>query len=86
MKKRVFLLMLAVTMLLQVTACSRGNKENSGPSTLVIGTSSFNGIFSPFFYQTAYDAQAFELVFFHYDLYSYSSSFIHFTTNPLYFP
>ena len=63
MKKRVFLLMLAVTMLLQVTACSRGNKENSGPSTLVIGTSSFNGIFSPFFYQTAYDAQAFELVF-----------------------
>ena len=62
-KKRVFSLMLAALMLLQVTACSRGDNENSGPSTLVIGTSSFNGIFSPFFYQTAYDAQAFELVF-----------------------
>lgn len=63
MKKRVFSLMLAVLMFLQVTACSSVNNENSGPSTLVIGTSSFNGIFSPFFYQTAYDAQAFELVF-----------------------
>lgn len=31
--------------------------------TLVIGTQSFNGVFNPFFYTTAYDAQAFETIF-----------------------
>lgn len=31
--------------------------------TLVIGTQSFNGIFNPFFYNTAYDSQAFETIF-----------------------
>ena len=61
-KKRVFKIMLVLTMILSMTACSRG-KENVGSNTLVIGTSKFNGIFSPFFYQTAYDAQAFELIF-----------------------
>ncbi|MBE5947968.1 MAG: ABC transporter substrate-binding protein [Lachnospiraceae bacterium] len=61
-KKRAFKIIFALTMILSMTACSRG-KENVGSNTLVIGTSKFNGIFSPFFYQTAYDAQAFELIF-----------------------
>lgn len=64
MKNRVFPLLLVLTMIMSMTACARGdNNGNSGSSTLVIGTDSFNGIFSPFFYQTGYDAQAFELVF-----------------------
>lgn len=62
-KKRAFKILFVLTMILSMTACARGKDKNVGSNTLVIGTSKFNGIFSPFFYQTAYDAQAFELIF-----------------------
>lgn len=62
-KKRAFLVMLISIMGLFMTACSRNGDKGVGSNTLVIGTSSFNGIFSPFFSQTGYDAQAIELVF-----------------------
>lgn len=68
MKKRIFSMVLIFALMTTMIACS-GKKDSSsgnadGPSgTLVIGTSNFNGVFSPFFYQTAYDAQAIELVF-----------------------
>lgn len=43
---------------------SDGNSNSgSGGNTLVIGTTTFNGIFNPFFYNTAFDAQAFETIF-----------------------
>lgn len=43
---------------------SNGSDVAEAPEgTLVIGTQSFNGIFSPFFYTTAYDSQAFETIF-----------------------
>lgn len=72
MKKRILALLLSATMLLTVgcgtsksnDATGNNDKEStSSNNTLVIGTSTFNGIFSPFFYTTAYDAQAFETVF-----------------------
>ena len=72
MKKRILALLLSATMLLTVgCGTSKGNdakgnndkESTSSNNTLVIGTSSFNGIFSPFFYTTGYDAQAFETVF-----------------------
>lgn len=68
MKKRIFSMFLIFALMTTMIACS-GKKDSDsgnadGPSeTLVIGTSNFNGVFSPFFYQTAYDAQAIELVF-----------------------
>lgn len=41
-----------------------GSETAEAPEgTLVIGTQSFNGIFNPFFYNTGYDAQAFETIF-----------------------
>ena len=43
------------------TANNTGNTESKG--TVVYGTGSFNGVFSPFFYQTNYDSEAFQLVF-----------------------
>lgn len=64
MKKKIISLILASVMALTLAGCSgNGGASASGNDTLVIGTSSFNGIFSPFFYNTAYDAQAFETVF-----------------------
>lgn len=43
---------------------SNTKEDGEGPAgTLVIGTGAFNGVFSPFFYQTAYDAQGMELIF-----------------------
>ena len=64
MKKKIISLILASVMALTLAGCSgNGGASSSGNDTLVIGTSSFNGIFSPFFYNTAYDAQAFETVF-----------------------
>lgn len=64
MKKKIISLILASVMTLTLAGCSgNGGASASGNDTLVIGTSSFNGIFSPFFYNTAYDAQAFETVF-----------------------
>ena len=63
MKKRILAALLSATMLFTVAGC--GNKEagKGGNNTLVIGTQTFNGVFSPFFYNSAYDSQAFELVF-----------------------
>lgn len=72
MKKRILALLLSATMLLTVgCGTSKGNdatgnndeESTSTNNTLVIGTSEFNGIFSPFFYTTGYDYQAFETVF-----------------------
>lgn len=64
MKKKIISLILASVMALTLAGCSgNGGASASGNDTLVIGTSSFNGIFSPFFYNTAYDAQAFETIF-----------------------
>ena len=64
MKKKIISLILASVMALTLAGCSgNGGSSASANDTLVIGTSSFNGIFSPFFYNTAYDAQAFETVF-----------------------
>ncbi len=64
-------LFLAVTMVVGMTAC--GKKEGNEPGntdkkpandkTLVIGTQTFNGVFSPLFYNSAYDAQVLDMVF-----------------------
>ena len=67
MKRKILALLLSATMLLTV-GCGNGKTNDSSSNkgsnnTLVIGTSTFNGVFSPFFYSTAYDAQAFETVF-----------------------
>lgn len=43
------------------TANNTGNSESKG--TVVYGTGSFNGVFSPFFYQSAYDHEAYTPVF-----------------------
>lgn len=46
------------------TAASNGGDSAEGPEgTLVIGTLLFNGVFSPFFYNSAYDHQVFQTVF-----------------------
>ena len=70
MKKKILALLLSVSMLGTLTACGNsnsgsgeGSSTNSGNNTLVIGTQTFNGIFNPFFYTSAYDYQAFETVF-----------------------
>ena len=68
MKKKILSLILASTMAITLVGCQNSNSESSsesgsGSNTLVIGTSEFNGIFSPFFYNTAYDAQAIETIF-----------------------
>ena len=67
MKRKILALLLSATMLLTV-GCGNGKTNDSSSNkgsnnTLVIGTSTFNGVFSPFFYSSAYDAQAFETVF-----------------------
>ena len=67
MKRKILALLLSATMLLTV-GCGNGKTNDSSSNkgsnnTLVIGTSTFNGVFNPFFYSTAYDAQAFETVF-----------------------
>ncbi|MBQ9764856.1 MAG: ABC transporter substrate-binding protein [Lachnospiraceae bacterium] len=66
MKKRILTIFMVVIVMASLLAC--GKKDNGSGSegsmgTLVIGTGAFNGVFSPFFYQTAYDAQAMELIF-----------------------
>ena len=71
MKKKTSILFLLVCIMLLIIACGKkdnggqgGNGQAEGPAgTLVIGTGAFNGVFSPFFYQTAYDAQGMELIF-----------------------
>lgn len=73
MKRKILAALLSATMLLTVAGC--GNKgengsasnntgtTNSSNNTLVIGTSTFNGIFNPYFYSSAYDAEAMAPVF-----------------------
>ncbi len=66
MKKRILIIFFVLTITASLLACGKNNNDNQaeGPSgTLVIGTGSFNGVFSPFFYQTAFDAQGMELIF-----------------------
>lgn len=69
MKRKIISLLLSATMLLTLTGCgnsgSGDNSSNSGSenNTLVIGTNTFNGVFNPFFYTSAYDNQAFSTVF-----------------------
>ena len=67
MKRRILAVLLSATMLLSVAGCGNSKSNNvsntSSSNTLVIGTQTFNGVFSPFFYTSAYDAQAFETVF-----------------------
>ena len=67
MKRKILALLLSATMLFTLGGCSSegkgNNKGGAGNNTLVIGTSTFNGVFNPFFYNTAYDNQAFETVF-----------------------
>lgn len=71
MKRRLLAALLSATMLLSVAGCGNKATDNGGESsnggssnnTLVIGTSTFNGVFNPFFYTSAYDNQAFTPVF-----------------------
>lgn len=72
MKRKILAVLLSATMLLTVAGCGNSksnegsttdNGATSSSNTLVIGTQTFNGVFNPFFYTTAYDAQAFETVF-----------------------
>lgn len=63
MKKRILAALLSATMLFTVAGCGNKDAKKSGNNTLVIGTQSFNGIFNPLFYNTAYDWQAIETVF-----------------------
>lgn len=44
-------------------SASNDNTSSSGYDTLVIGVQSLNGVFSPFFYTSAYDNQVFQPVF-----------------------
>ena len=70
MKRKIIALLLSATTLFTLTGCGNSgsgdsnvdNSSNSG-DTLVIGTSTFNGVFNPFFYTSAYDSQAFTTVF-----------------------
>lgn len=66
MKRKILALLLSATMLFSLTGCGNsgsGDSGSSGNNTLVIGTSTFNGVFNPFFYTSAYDNQAFTPVF-----------------------
>lgn len=72
MKRKILALLLSATMLLTVGCGNKatsdgGDNSNSSNSrsnnTLVIGTNTFNGVFNPFFYTSAYDNQAFATVF-----------------------
>jgi len=69
MKKRLVALLLACAMTASLAACGGGDKgandstesaSSSGSTydTLVVGTQSLDGVFSPFFYTSAYDDQA----------------------------
>lgn len=62
-KKRVLPSLILLFAIMLMKACAGRNMGATGTKTLVVGTGSFNGVFSPFFYHTAYDAQAMELIF-----------------------
>lgn len=76
--RQVLALLLSVAMIAGLTACggNNGDNANNGGSeagdktttnstldTLVIGTQAFDGVFSPFFYSSAYDDQVNSLIF-----------------------
>ena len=67
MKRKILALLLSATMLFTLGGCSSdgkgNNKGGASNNTLVIGTLTFNGVFNPFFYNTAYDNQAYQTVF-----------------------
>ena len=63
MKKKLISLILASVMALTLAGCNGSGGSSSGNDTLVIGAGDLNGLFTPFFYNTAYDYQAFETVF-----------------------
>ena len=69
MKKALALLLVGI-MVVGMAACGKkdsdkgGNTDNkSANKTLVIGTQTFNGVFNPLFYNSAYDAQVLDMVF-----------------------
>lgn len=64
MKKRLTAFLMVCTMTVGLTACGKGKEgtdstENTGSTydTLVVGTQTLDGVFSPFFYTSGYDAQ-----------------------------
>ena len=73
MKRKLLSLLLSATMVFTLTGCGNSSSSEgteggtantgSGNNTLVIGTSSFNGVFNPFFYSSSYDAQGMETIF-----------------------
>lgn len=71
MKRKLLAALLSATMIFTLAGCGNqgassdggSDTSNSGNNTLVIGTQTFNGIFSPFFYSSAYDYQGFQNVF-----------------------
>ncbi len=68
--KKALALLLVGAMVVGMAACGKkdsdkgGNTDNkSANKTLVIGTQTFNGVFSPLFYNSAYDGQVLDMVF-----------------------
>ena len=62
MRKRITATLLAAMLAVSTAACGGSGSSSEGGDTLVIGTSSFNGVFSPFFYNSAYDKEVFSPV------------------------
>lgn len=71
-KKLISALAIGLSCMMLLGGCGNSNTGDGGSSdgnssssnnTLVIGTQTFNGIFNPFFYTSAYDDQAIQTVF-----------------------
>lgn len=60
MRKRIIATLLAAMMAVSTAAC--GGQASGGLDTIVIGVDQWNGVFSPFFYNSSYDAQIFNAV------------------------
>lgn len=76
MKKKLISLLLVASMVASMAACGGSDGETAGSTesgsaatststydTLVVGTQSLDGVFSPYFYTSAYDYQCFAPVF-----------------------
>ncbi len=67
MFKRIAAILLAACMTISFASCNNGeggqDPTQGKYDTLVIGVSPLNGVFSPFFYTSAYDAQVIDMVF-----------------------